>query len=33
VKPSYENMMGDGTKLSEKALDTWFLQGMIMHHE
>jgi uncharacterized protein (DUF305 family) len=32
VIPSYENMMGDGTKLSGKALDTWFLQGMIMHH-
>jgi uncharacterized protein (DUF305 family) len=33
VTPSYENMMGDGTKLSGKDLDTWFLQGMIMHHE
>lgn len=33
VTPSYQNMMGDGTKLSGKALDTWFLQGMIMHHE
>ncbi len=32
VKSSYQNMMGDGTKLSGKALDTWFLQGMIMHH-
>lgn len=32
VTPSYQNMMGDGTKLSGKALDTWFLQGMIMHH-
>jgi uncharacterized protein (DUF305 family) len=32
VTSSYENMMGDGTKLSGKALDTWFLQGMIMHH-
>jgi uncharacterized protein (DUF305 family) len=33
VTPTYQNMMGDGTKLSGKALDTWFLQGMIMHHE
>lgn len=33
VKPSYQNMMGDGTKLSGKTLDTWFLRGMIMHHE
>lgn len=33
VKSSYENMMGDGTQLSGKELDTWFLQGMIMHHE
>ena len=32
VTPTYQNMMGDGTKLSGKALDTWFLQGMIMHH-
>lgn len=32
VTPAYQNMMGDGTKLSGKALDTWFLQGMIMHH-
>jgi uncharacterized protein (DUF305 family) len=32
VTASYMNMMGDGTKLSGKALDTWFLQGMIMHH-
>lgn len=32
VTSSYQNMMGDGTKLSGKALDTWFLQGMIMHH-
>lgn len=32
VKSSYQNMMGDGTKLSGQALDTWFLQGMIMHH-
>ncbi len=32
VKSSYQNMMGDGTRLSGKALDTWFLQGMIMHH-
>lgn len=33
VTPTYQNMMGDGTKLSGKALDTWFLRGMIMHHE
>jgi uncharacterized protein (DUF305 family) len=33
VAPTYQNMMGDGTKLSGKTLDTWFLQGMIMHHE
>jgi uncharacterized protein (DUF305 family) len=33
VTPTYQNMMGDGTKLSGKPLDVWFLQGMIMHHE
>jgi len=33
IKPSYENMMGDGASLSGKALDTWFIHGMIMHHE
>lgn len=33
VKSSYQNMMGDGTKLSGKELDRWFLTGMIMHHE
>lgn len=32
AKPSYENMMGDGTKLSGAELDQWFLMGMIMHH-
>jgi uncharacterized protein (DUF305 family) len=32
VTPTYQNMMGDGTQLSGKALDTWFLRGMIMHH-
>lgn len=32
VKPDYQNMMGDGTKLSGKELDRWFLMGMIMHH-
>lgn len=32
VTPTYQNMMGDGTRLSGKALDTWFLRGMIMHH-
>jgi len=32
VTSSYMNMMGDGTKLSGKALDTWFIRGMIMHH-
>lgn len=32
VAPTYQNMMGDGTQLSGKALDTWFLRGMIMHH-
>ena len=32
VKSTYQNMMGDGTQLSGKSLDTWFLQGMIMHH-
>lgn len=26
-------MMGDSTGLSGKDLDTWFLQGMIQHHE
>jgi len=29
---SYQNMMGDGTKLSGKELDEWFLEGMIVHH-
>lgn len=33
VKSSYQNMMGDGTQLSGKELDRWFLMGMIMHHE
>lgn len=32
VTSSYQNMMGDGTKLSGKALDIWFLKGMIIHH-
>lgn len=32
VTPTYQNMMGDGTQLSGRALDTWFLRGMIMHH-
>lgn len=32
VASTYQNMMGDGTQLSGKALDTWFLRGMIMHH-
>jgi len=26
VTATYENMMGDGTKLSGKSIDTWFLQ-------
>ncbi len=30
--PAYENMMGDGSKLSGKELGTWFIHGMIMHH-
>lgn len=33
TKPAYQNMMGDGTKLSGDELDRWFLMGMIMHHQ
>lgn len=32
IAPSYVNMMWDGTMLSGKSLDKWFLQGMIEHH-
>lgn len=32
LKSRYQNMMGDGTKLSGAELDRWFLMGMIMHH-
>lgn len=32
TKPAYQNMMGDGTKLTGDELDTWFLMGMVMHH-